>query len=158
MDMMRRADVIATTSIVFGLALYWADRRFPAGKELGEMKLKPALQIGLAQMLALIPGTSRAGITMTAGRMLGFSRTEAARFSMLLSIPTILAAGGLAGIELAQSDVPGAWHDAAIAAGLACLAALAAIHFLMRWLAHASMTIFVVYRVVLGAALFIWAV
>lgn len=158
MDLMRRADLIAATSIVFGLALYWADQRFPAEKRLAEMKLKPALQIGLAQMLALIPGTSRSGITMTAGRMLGFSRTEAARFSMLLSIPTILAAGSLSAIELAQDGAAGAWRDAAIAAGLACLAALAAIHFLMRWLRHASMTIFVAYRVALGIGLFVWVV
>jgi len=158
MDLMRRADVIAMTSIVFGLALYWADQRFPAARDLTTMKLKPALTIGLAQVLALVPGTSRSGITMTAGRMLGFSRTEAARFAMLLSIPTILAAGAFGALELAQAGATGAWRDAAIAAGLACLAALSAIHFLMRWLAHASMTIFVVYRVALGIGLFIWAV
>jgi len=158
MDLMRRADVIASTSIGFGLLLYWADQRFPAVRDLAAMKLKPALMIGFAQVLALIPGTSRSGITMTAGRMLGFSRTEAARFAMLLSIPTILAAGTLGALELAQTGSAGDWRDAAIAAGLACLAALAAIHFLMRWLQHASMTIFVVYRVALGVALFIWAV
>jgi len=156
--LMRGADVIAAASIVFGLVLFWADRRFPAAKTLTAMKLKPALQIGLAQVLALIPGTSRAGITMTAGRMLGFTRPEAAHFSMLLSIPTILGAGALAGLDLAETGAPGQWLDAGFAAGFAFLAALGAIHFLMRWLARADMTIFVIYRVALGIALFIWVV
>jgi len=155
--MLRDAVVIGAASIVFGLLLYWADQAFPATKSLDRMAIKPALLIGLAQVLALIPGTSRAGITMTAGRWLGFSRVDAARFSMLLSIPTIAAAGLLAGLDLAQAGMAGRWADAAIAAGLAFLAALGAIHFLMRWLQHASMTIFVVYRVILGAALLVWA-
>lgn len=153
-DLMRGAAVIAATSIIFGLLLYIADKRGAVDKSLERMAVKPALIIGLAQVLALIPGSSRAGVTMTAARYLGFNRQESARFSMLLSIPTILGAGVLLGKDVADSDDPVIWIDAAIGAGLSCLAALAAIHFLMKWLERASMTIFVVYRVMLGIGLF----
>lgn len=153
-DLMRGAALIATTSIVFGVLLYWADKKGAVEKSLERMAVKPALIIGFAQVLALIPGTSRAGVTMTAARYLGFSRQEAARFSMLLSIPTILGAGVLLGKDIADEGSPIVWLDAAFGAGLSCLAALAAIHFLMKWLEHASMTIFVIYRVLLGLGLF----
>ncbi len=152
-DLMRGAAIIAATSIIFGLLLYIADKRGAVDKSLERMAVKPALIIGLAQVLALIPGSSRAGVTMTAARYLGFNRQESARFSMLLSIPTILGAGVLLGKDLADSGDPVIWVDAAIGAGLSCLAALAAIHFLMKWLERASMTIFVVYRVMLGLGL-----
>lgn len=153
-DLMRGAAVIATTSIVFGLLLYWADRVGATEKSLERMAIKPALIIGLAQMLALIPGTSRSGITMTAARYLGFNRQDSARFSLLLSIPTIIGAAVLLGKDVAESGDRIVWAEAGIAAGLSCLAALAAIHFLMKWLAHASMAIFVIYRVALGLFLF----
>ncbi|NVJ69374.1 MAG: undecaprenyl-diphosphate phosphatase [Alphaproteobacteria bacterium] len=153
-DLMRNATVIATTSIFFGILLYVADKKGATERALDRMAIKPALVIGVAQVLSLIPGTSRAGITMTAARYLGFGRQEAARFSMLLSIPTILGAGVFLGKDIVESGDPIIWADAAIGAGLSCLAALAAIHFLMRWLAHASMTIFVAYRVLLGLGLF----
>jgi undecaprenyl-diphosphatase len=153
-DLMRGAAVIATTSIVFGLLLYVADKRGAVDRSLHRMAPRPALIIGLAQVLALIPGTSRAGVTMTAARYLGFERREAARFSMLLSIPTILGAGVLLGKDVADSGNPVVWVNAAFGAGLSCLAALVAIHFLMKWLERASMTIFVVYRVLLGLSLF----
>lgn len=155
-DALRRADVIGAASIVFGLALYWVDQRWPAEKDLTSLTWGAAVIVGLAQILALVPGTSRAGITMTAARGLGFKRTEAARFSMLLAIPTILAAGTLAAYELVTSGPDGAIGDAIFAAALSFLAAIGAIHFLMRWLERASMTIFVAYRVLLGAGLLIW--
>ncbi|GHF14587.1 undecaprenyl-diphosphatase [Kordiimonas sediminis] len=151
---LRSATVIATTSIVFGVLLYWADTKFPHDRDLSDLKLRGALIIGLSQILALIPGTSRSGITMTAARGLGFKRTDAARFSMLLSIPTITGAGTLAVKDMIDAGDAVLWGDALIAGGLSCIAALAAIHFLMRWLATASMTIFVVYRVGLGLLLF----
>jgi len=87
---------------------------------------------------------------------MGFKRTDAARFSMLLAIPTILAAGLLATLKLMQDGADGALLDAAIAGGLAFVAALIAIHFLMKWLERASMTVFVIYRVALGFGLFGW--
>lgn len=153
-DLMRGAAVIATTSIIFGVLLYIADKKGATEKALDRMAIKPALIIGAAQVLALIPGTSRAGVTMTAARYLGFDRQEAARFSMLLSIPTILGAGVLLSKDVADSGDAVVWTHAAFGAGLSCLAALAAIHFLMKWLERASMTIFVVYRVLLGLGLF----
>lgn len=158
LEAMRRADIIALTSIGFGVILFLADRYGAREKRIEMMAIKPALLIGLSQILALIPGTSRSGITMTAARALGFDRIDAARFSMLLAIPTIFAAGALGMLELLQGGSAGAWLDAAIAAGLAFLAAIAAIHFLMRWLLRADMTIFVVYRIALGVILLIWFV
>lgn len=153
-EALRSAEVIATTSIVFGVLLYWADRVGSATKTTEGIAIKPALMIGAAQVFALIPGTSRSGVTMTAARFLGFSRTEAARFSMLLSIPAILASGSAATLKALEDTGPAPWLDAAFAAALAFGSALIAIHFLMRWLSHASMTIFVVYRVALGLLLF----
>lgn len=151
-DLIRTAEVIAFTSIVFGLLLWFADRK-PASKSLDKVGIKAALLIGLAQVIALIPGTSRSGITMTAARFLDFDRATAARFSMLLSIPTLLAAGVLGAYEITQQDDSFIMRDALVAAGLAFIFALMAIHFLMRWLATRSMTIFVVYRVLLGLLL-----
>lgn len=153
-DALRSAEVIATTSIVFGILLYVADKRGTTQKTTEDMAIKPALLIGCAQVLALIPGSSRAGVTMTAARMLGFSRTESARFSMLLSIPAIIASGAATGIKAMEEADASALGDALIGAGLSCAAALIAIHFLMQWLTKANMTIFVVYRVLLGIALF----
>ncbi|UTW55415.1 undecaprenyl-diphosphate phosphatase [Kordiimonas sp. SCSIO 12610] len=153
-DAIRLPHVIAASSIVFGILLYVADKRGAVQKSIDNMAIKPALLIGLAQVLALIPGTSRAGITMTAGRWLGFNRIDAARFSMLLSIPTIFAAGVLGIKDIIESGNAVIWQDAAIVAGLSCVTAMAAIHILMKWLEHATMTIFVIYRVLLGILLF----
>ena len=154
MDSLRSAEVIASTSIIFGLLLYAADKNGATEKTLERMAVKPALLIGVAQVFALIPGTSRAGVTMTMARYLGFSRKEAARFSMLLSIPAIIASGAAATAKALNESGPQPWADAAAAAGLACAVALLAIHLLMRWLEKASMTIFVIYRLLLGGALF----
>lgn len=155
-DMMRTIEIIGWTSIVFGVLLYWADRSASISKVLNHMALKPAFIIGLSQVLALIPGTSRAGITMTSARWLGFSRTEAARFSMLLSIPTIAAAGLLGVLDIIEQGSDTLMIDAIETGVLACLAALFAIHFLMKWLTHSSMTIFVIYRVFLGTGLLLY--
>jgi len=153
-DLMRTPMVIASTSIFFGILLYIADKKGPTEKSLERMAIKPALLIGIAQVFALIPGTSRAGVTMMAARYLGFTRPEAARFSMLLSIPAILASGTATAIKAFDGATRAMWLDAAFGAALACGAALVAIHFLMRWLENANMTIFVAYRVVLGTILF----
>ncbi len=152
-EIFRRIDIIAAASIGFGLLLYLADQKGGTDKAYENLSGRPALMIGLAQVLALIPGTSRSGITMTAARSLGFGRTEAARFSMLLSIPVILAAGSWSTYQLITTGAGGDLAGAAFAAVVSFLTALAAIHFLMTWLEHASMTIFVVYRVLFGAAL-----
>ena len=145
--------VIAWATIGFGLLLYACDRIGMTLRRIEHMSWGAAVTIGLAQVLALIPGTSRSGITMTAARFLGFERAEAARFSLLLAMPAILGAGLLGGIDLYQADNLAFTLDVAIAAGLAFLSALVAIALMMLWLRHAGFTPFVVYRVLLGVVL-----
>ena len=154
---LRTIPVIGWTTLVFGLVLYATDRYGPQFRRINHMGVGVALSIGMAQILALIPGTSRAGITISAARMLGYERREAARFSMLLSIPTIIAAGGLAGKDLVESGDLALQADAAIAIALSFFTALIAITAMMGWLRHATFTPFVIYRIVLGLGLLAWA-
>jgi undecaprenyl pyrophosphate phosphatase UppP len=118
--------------------------------------LSPAFLIGLAQVLALIPGTSRSGITMTAARMLGFERDASARFSLLLSIPVIVAAAALAGLDLFKAGDLQLTFDALVAIVLAFVSAYVAIWAMMAWLKRSSFTPFVVYRLALGIGLLVW--
>ena len=120
------------------------------------MTASSAIVIGLAQTLALIPGTSRSGITMTAARFLGFERPEAARFSLLLAIPAIAGAGTLAGLDLYDTGSLEIGLDALVGAAVAFVVALAAIDLMLRWLRRAGFTPFVIYRILLGSALLIW--
>lgn len=152
----RSVEVVAWTTFGFALVLFAADRYGMTLRRIEHMGLPSALVIGLAQVLALVPGTSRTGITVTAARMLGFERREAARFSMLLAIPTILGAGILGGFEIYQSGDLQLGADALFAAAFAFATGLGAIVLLMAWLERASFTPFVVYRVILGGALLIW--
>ncbi|HEY4134467.1 MAG TPA: undecaprenyl-diphosphate phosphatase [Alphaproteobacteria bacterium] len=154
---LRSVAIIAWTATLFGILLYVADRFGVRVKRLEHMTWKGALIVGLAQVLALIPGTSRSGITMTAGRFLGFERRDAARFSFLVSLPVTLGAGLLGVHEILKGADGGAhFHDAALAAGGAFLASLATVAFLMNYLRTASFTPFVIYRVALGLALLVW--
>lgn len=152
---LRSGSVIAWATIGFGVLLYVADRS-PARHGLVGMPLRNAALIGCAQALALVPGVSRAGITMTVARFLGYSREEAARFALLLSIPAIVAASTLIGWELYSSGERLLQREALVAAGFAFAAALAAISLMMNWLRRASFTPFVVYRLLLGAGLLVW--
>ena len=153
-DGLRGLETIAWTTTLGAVLLYAADRFAPARRRLAAMTLRDALLVGCAQALALVPGTSRAGITVTAARALGYARLDAARFSMLLSIPVILGAGALQAFELAAADGdPGRWRDLALVAALSAVAAFAAVSLLMRWLARASFAPFVVYRLALGLVL-----
>lgn len=152
-DLWRTMEVIGWTSIIFGLLLYFLDEKSAVTKTISELRYGHAIIIGFAQILAIIPGVSRSGITMTAARGLGFSRTEAARFSMLMSIPTILAAGTLKGLELVQSGNFSLGSDIIFGVVLSFLTALIAIAGLMKWLEKSSMIPFVIYRVILGIAL-----
>lgn len=155
-DALRSIEVIIVTTIGFGILLWVVDRRTPEVRDIGDFGMRAALLIGLAQALAPIPGTSRSGITITAARWLGFRRTEAARISLLMSIPTILAAGSLLALDLLESDTAALTQDAATAAALAFIAALLAIWGMMRWLQRASYTPFVLYRLALGLVLIGW--
>jgi len=156
-DALRTAEVVGWATIGFGVLLYMADRYTVTINKLEHMTWGRALIIGIAQILSLIPGTSRAGITITAARYLGFERVEAARFSMLLSIPTIVAAGGAAGYKLAKEGTEKLQVDALIAGGMAFVSAFIAIVLLMGWLRRASFTPFVMYRMLLAGFLLVLA-
>lgn len=156
-DTFRTIEVIGWTTLGFGVLLYIADRVGITVKRVEHMRFGGAIVIGLFQALALIPGTSRSGITMTAARMLGYERHDSARFSMLLSIPAILAAGTLTGMELLEQGNAQFTNDVLIAGGLAFATALVAIIAMMAWLKVASYTPFVIYRLILGVLLLGWA-
>lgn len=150
---LRTPEIIASTAIIFGVLMYIMDTFGERVKKMEDMTLKPALVIGLAQAVALIPGTSRSGITMTAARYLGFERPEAARFSFLLGIPAIAGAGALVTAEVISSgaSIP---MDAIYAAMLTFVAALIAIAVLMAIVKRTSFLVFVIYRIALGLFLF----
>lgn len=152
----RNVEVIAWAMIGFALLLWMADRVGMTVRRVEHISFFAAIAIGVAQVLALIPGTSRSGITMTAGRFLGMERVEAARFALLLSIPTIAGAGTLAGHELWQSGDIRLGYDVALAVGLAFVAGIASIELMMRWLEHSGFLPFVIYRLALGGALLYW--
>jgi undecaprenyl-diphosphatase len=149
----RSLEVIGWTMVGFGILLGVADKYGTSERATSDMKLKDAILIGVAQALALIPGTSRSGITMTAARFAGFTRVEAARFSFLLSIVATSAAGMVGILDFLEDPQPGLITSIIVVIVVSFLAASGAIHFLMRWLARASFTIFVWYRVALGLAL-----
>ena len=156
---LRLVELIAWTQIGFGILLFIADRVGMTIRKIDHLRVSDVIVLGLAQAMALIPGTSRAGITMTAGRFLGLERSEAARFSFLMAMPTIAGAGLLAGLELMKAGDAAAPFitDALITAGLSFFASLGAVAFLMAWIRRQSFTIFVVYRVLLGGFL-LWLV
>ena len=150
-DAMRSVTVIGWTMVVFGLLLYVADQRAAQVKTQAEWSLKDALRLGLWQAVALIPGTSRSGITITGALALGYTRTDGAKIAMLLSIPAIFASGTLASLDLIGGAVP--LRDASIVIVLSFLSALAALAIMMRLLRTVSFTPYVIYRVFLGALL-----
>lgn len=152
-DLLRSMEVIAWTTFVFAVGLWAADRRPEAKGEPAAMTAKEALMIGLMQCVAIVPGVSRAGICMTAGRFLGFDRPLSARFSLLLAVPAIIGAGLLGGYDLYQAGNARMTAEAVIGGCLAFVAAWIAITLMMRWLKRASYVPFVVYRIVLGLLL-----
>jgi undecaprenyl-diphosphatase len=153
-DLDRNVAVVAWNTILYGLLMLVADMIGPQDRTIANMTLKSALVIGVAQALALIPGTSRSGVTMTAGRFLGFTRPDSARFSFLLGIPAIAGAGVLTvGEALAAGDT--ITMDAVYCAALTFLAGLAAIAFLMALLRRISFLPFVLYRMALGGFLLV---
>lgn len=153
---LRSAAVIATTTIGFGILLWWADVRGVRTQTLAQLNWKKALLIGMAQVLALIPGTSRSGITMTAGLMLGMKREAAARFSFLMSIPAIALPAMLLTYDLlALETVP--WADILLGTVLSFISAYLCIHFFLQFISRIGMAPFAIYRLILGAAL-IWMI
>lgn len=154
----RDIKVIAVTTLGFGVLLGAADYTGSRTGTIEQITLKSAMIIGCAQVLALIPGTSRSGITITAARFLGINRVDSARFSFLLSIP-VTAGAGLLGIfdVLKMQDVQ-LGMDMALAVAVTFIAAFLTIAFMMRWLKSFSMMPFAVYRVILGVGLIAYLV
>lgn len=150
---LRSSFVIACTTIIFGLLLWASEKQGSLNKQEHQMNWHLALVIGFAQAIALIPGTSRSGITMTAALFLGFSRTVSARFSMLLSIPIILAAGTLESYKLIQSTGPVDWWLMGVGIAVSATSAFLCIHLFMTWLERIGMLPFVIYRMILGVVL-----
>ena len=155
-DSLRSVELVAWNAIFYGLLLLAADRLGPHLKTMEQMTFAPAIAIGMAQALAVIPGTSRSGITMTAARFMGFTRAEAARFSFLLGIPAIAGAGLLTTIDALGSGET-ITNDALLAAGITFFSAFAAIAFLMALLKRVSFLPFVLYRLALGSFLLVMA-
>ena len=155
-DYLRNIIVIAWASIIFGLILYFADHRSNSVKKWDQLTLSECFIIGLFQTLAFIPGASRAGVTITGARFLNVKRTSAAIFSMLLSIPIILASLSLALIDVySYSSVDFDFTQPIIAAIVAFITAFFSIKFMMKILQSTNFNIFIIYRILLGIALLI---
>jgi len=150
---LRTLEIIGWATLCFGILLFVADKINMTVRKMEHISFGGAFFIGLMQAISLVPGTSRAGITMTAARFLGVERQDAARFSLLLSIPTIIGAGVLKGYELSESTDRVLFYDVLTVTGLSFLFALVAISSLMVWLRRASFTPFVIYRILLGGVL-----
>lgn len=152
LDKIRGPQIVAWNAIIFGILMLIADWFGPMKRRMEEMKLAPALFIGVAQALALIPGTSRSGVTITAARAMGFGRPDAARFSFLLGIPAMVGAGVLVIGKAARSG-EALGVDSVLTGALSFLCALAAIAFLMAVIRRFSLLPFVIYRLILGVVL-----
>ncbi len=156
-DALRSIAVIGWTMLLFGVLLYWMDQNGPQTKVAKDWGLRDAAIMGLWQAIALIPGTSRSGITITGARHLGYTREDGARIAMLMSIPTIIASGVLLSADVIhQADINLA-KDGAIAAAFAFVSALMALSLMMRLLRSVSFTPYVIYRVILGITLLVIA-
>ncbi len=150
---MRSVAVIGWTMLGFGLLLYWMDQKGAQTKHAADWGVRDSLIMGFWQVLALIPGTSRSGITITGARQLGYSREDGARIAMLMSIPTIIASGVLLSVDVIQQADAQLARDGAIAAVFAFFSALLALSLMMRLLRSISFTPYVIYRVILGVVL-----
>jgi undecaprenyl-diphosphatase len=157
----RALELIATTLIVFAILLFIADRVGRRERGMKELTLRDGIVMGLAQTLALVPGVSRSGATITAGLLLGLDRAAAARFSFLLSIPAVVLSGlyQLAGFIAGEEGTRGTGAGALVlATALAFVIGYAAIAFLLRYLVTHTFNVFVAYRLVLGVVVFAFAV
>ena len=148
---LRSALLIAGSTLFFGLLLGWADHNGDKNtKSLESISWKQTLMVGVAQAFALIPGTSRSGVTMTALLALGFSRIASARFSFLMAVPAIALPGLLKGVELATTNEPVAWGFLIIGALVSAIMAFTCMHWFMRFVERVGMIPFVIYRIILS--------
>ena len=148
----RNLWIIGTTLIVLGIILGIADRVGRTDRPLGKITLKDAVLMGAAQALALIPGVSRSGATISMGRFLGFEREAATRFAFLLAIPAVVGAGLFELKEIPHGHNDFGWGPTITATVVSFVVGYAAIAWLLRYVSTKSYTPFVVYRILLGAA------
>ncbi len=148
---LRDPAVIVYTLAGYGILMAVADWFGKRDRSIADVGLKDAFIIGLAQALALVPGTSRSGITITAGRFLGFARQDAARFSFLLSVPVILLAAGYKFLQLVTGDEVVQWGQLALGALVSCVVAYLSIDFFMRFVSRIGLLPFTIYRLILAA-------
>lgn len=152
-DAMRSVAVIGWTMLLFGIVLYIVDQRGATTKKQGDWNMKDAAIMGLWQAIALIPGSSRSGTTISGARALGYNRQDSAKIAMLMSIPTIIASGTLSGIDAAKTASTELLFDGLIVVVLSFVAALVALTLMMRLLRSTSFTPYVIYRIGLGVIL-----
>lgn len=151
--LLRSTAVIGWMMIIFGIVLWWSDRVGKPQKRADGWTVRDAVILGLWQAVALIPGTSRSGIVITGARFLNYDRESAAKLSMLMSIPTIIASGTLLGLEVASDANAEVAREGAIAAVFALIAALVSLKLMFRLLKSVNFTPYVIYRVIFGAIL-----
>ncbi len=150
---LRTPLVIAVTTIIFGFLLWYADWSGKRSRDEHSLSWKDIIVIGCAQAIALIPGTSRSGITITAGLMLGLTAPAAARFSFLLSIPVIVLAGGMETLDYLEFASIDDMNNLIVGALISAVSAYLCIHYFLMLLERVGMTPFVIYRLVLGIVL-----
>tara|TARA_Y100000590_G_scaffold468317_2_gene650650 strand:+ start:1026 stop:1856 length:831 start_codon:yes stop_codon:yes gene_type:complete len=152
----RNLEIVAWATLIFGILLYFSDRFFLTVRNLQSLSIFQALVIGFFQVLAIIPGTSRSGIVITAARLFGYERKEATKYAMLMSLPAITIPGTLLGIELFKSGSTELTFNVIVALILSFCFSILAISFLMTWIQRSSFTPFAIYRVILGFAMLVW--
>ena len=155
LEIVRSPTVVAWATIIFAMLLWWVDVFAKQYRNENTLKWSDILIIGCAQALALVPGTSRSGVTITAGLALGLTRVAAARFSYLLSIPIIVAAGSLKCLEASAAASETNWTALGLGALISALTGYVAIHLFLKILARIGMLPFVVYRLMLGTAILV---
>lgn len=151
---LRAVEVMFFTTLIFGLLLGWADWRPNKGRTMDSLTWKDAVLVGCAQALALIPGTSRSGATITAGLFLGLSREAASRFSFLLAIPIITLASAVKLLDVASSNVIVDWSGFLVGGVTSFITAITAIHFFLKWLNTVGMWPYVLYRIALAGVIY----
>jgi undecaprenyl-diphosphatase len=154
-EKLRAPWIIALASIIFGLVLWYADANARRTRNEFQLNLKDVLIIGCFQVLALIPGISRSGITITLGLFLGLTRKAAARFSFLLAMPVIFASGALETVRMVTEVSPIGWGDLLLGVLLSAVSAGLCIHYFLRLIDRIGMLPFVIYRVLLGVAILV---
>jgi undecaprenyl-diphosphatase len=150
---LRSPFVVVATLAGYGILMAVVDRFAPRDRDISMIGIKDAVIVGVAQALALVPGTSRSGITITAGRLLGFRRQDAARFSFLLSVPVILLATMLQVVKLVTGDEPVAWENLAVAALISGIVAYLSIDIFMRFVSVLGLLPFAIYRLLLASVI-----